>query len=138
MSGRAYGFDSRQPHHVAADVISFAATFFIKVTSHSFCRGSSPNRTRFAGLRFGIGCELESHSIYTAAMFQKERHDVCGVFLFGFRRPEGGSTLRYFKCSGQMNCPCAEVLPGAKRSYGAKAPPARRPGWQFSCRCLSH
>ncbi|WP_294475455.1 hypothetical protein, partial [uncultured Intestinimonas sp.] len=34
------------------------------------------------------------------------------------------------KCSGEMNSPCAEVLPAAKRSYGAKAPPARRPvGW---------
>ena len=29
-----------------------------------------------------------------------------------------------------MNSACAEVLPAAKRSYGAKAPPARRPvGW---------
>lgn len=32
--------------HVAADDISFAATFFAKVTSRSFCRGSSPNRNR--------------------------------------------------------------------------------------------
>ena len=28
--------------------------FFVKVTAHSFCRGSSPNRTRCAGLRFGF------------------------------------------------------------------------------------
>ena len=29
-----------------------------------------------------------------------------------------------------VNSACAEVLPAAKRSYGAKAPPARRPvGW---------
>ena len=28
--------------------------FYQKVTSHSFCRSSSPNRTRFAGLRFGF------------------------------------------------------------------------------------
>lgn len=28
--------------------------FFAKVTSHSFCRSSSPNRTRCAGLRFGF------------------------------------------------------------------------------------
>ena len=27
---------------------------FTKVASHSFCRSSSPNRTRFAGLRFGF------------------------------------------------------------------------------------
>ena len=51
-------------------------------------------------------------------------------FVFGFRRPEGGSTLRRFKCSAEVNSACAEVLPAAKRSYGAKAPPARRPvGW---------
>ena len=45
--------DFNRPFHVAAYVISFAATFFTKVTSHSFCRGSFPNRPRFAGLRFG-------------------------------------------------------------------------------------
>ena len=40
--------------HVAADGISFAATFFAKVTSHSFCRSSFPNRTRYrwASIRF--------------------------------------------------------------------------------------
>ena len=60
--------------------------FFAKVTSHSFCRGSFPNRTHFVGLRFGIGCKSGSLGIYTVAMFQKGRHDVCRVFLFGFRR----------------------------------------------------
>ena len=33
--------------------------------------------------------------------------------------------LGYFKCSGQVNCPCAKVLPAAKRLYGANAPPRR-------------
>ena len=28
---------------------------------------------------------------------------------------------------GEVNSPCAEVLPAANRSYGANAPPARRP-----------
>ena len=59
------------------------------------------------------------------------------TFCFGFRRPKAASTLRRLKCSGQVNCPCAEVLPAAKRSYGADAPPAGRPVCQFSCRCSS-
>lgn len=42
------------------------------------------------------------------------------VFLFG--------CLGNFKCSGEMNSPSAEVLPSAKHSHGALAPPARRPG----------
>ena len=29
-------------------------------------------------------------------------------------------------CSGEINSPCAEVLPAAKRSYGVKAPQPRR------------
>ena len=33
---------------------------------------------------------------------------------------------------GEVNSPCAEVLPAANRSYGANAPPARRP---VGCRC---
>ena len=43
--------------------------FFSKVTSHSFCRSSSPNRTRYAGLRFSLGSKPESRGIYTVAMF---------------------------------------------------------------------
>ena len=35
-----------------------------------------------------------------------------------------------FASSAEVNSACAEVLPAAKHSYGAKAPPARRPvGW---------
>ena len=36
------------------------------------------------------------------------------------------------KCSAEVNSACAEVLPAAKHSYGAKAPPARRPVGQFA------
>ena len=35
--------------HVVVNCISFATTFFQKVTSHSFRRSSSPNATRCAG-----------------------------------------------------------------------------------------
>ena len=54
--------------------------------------------------QFKSGCHLH-----------KNNHTVrCGYFY---------GILRYFKCSGQVNCPCAKVLPAAKRLYGAKAPP---------------
>lgn len=64
-----------------------------------------------------------------------KKKDICeaDVFLFGFRRPKGGSTLRHCTCSAEVNSACAEVLPAAKRSYGANAPPAGRPvGWFYS------
>ena len=60
-----------------------------------------------------------------AACFDKSH------FLLGFA-PVGRSTLRRLKCSGEVNSPCAKVLPVAKRLYGAKAPPARRPVGCFS------
>lgn len=37
-------------HHVVADFISFATTFFAEAIAHSFRRASFPNRTRCAGL----------------------------------------------------------------------------------------
>ena len=40
-----------------------------------------------------------------------------GASFFGY--------LGNLKCSGQVNCPCAKVLPAAKRLYGANAPPRR-------------
>lgn len=43
---------------------------FLKVTSHSFCRSSFPNRTRFAGLRFAFGCKLGNCGFYTVGMLQ--------------------------------------------------------------------
>ena len=49
----AVRLSSAQVHHVVADCISFATTFFQKVISHSFRRSSSPNATRCAGLAFG-------------------------------------------------------------------------------------
>ena len=42
---------------------------FIKVRARSFCCSSSPNRTRFAGLRFGFGRKFGRHSVYTVSMF---------------------------------------------------------------------
>ena len=47
--------------------------FFAKATSHSFCRGSSPSRTRFAGLRFGFVLQLR---VSFFLVFMR----VCGLF----------------------------------------------------------
>ena len=51
--------------------------FFTKVTSHSFCRGSFPNRTRFAGLRFGFGRGAVSYCIFFGVYIPKGLFSVC-------------------------------------------------------------
>ena len=52
---------------------------------------------------------------------QKGRHLLkADVFLFGFRRPQGGSTLRRSECSGQVNCPCAKVFAAGENACTAQ------------------
>ena len=53
---RGRGFKSRHSDHVAADDISFAATFFVKksLLSHAVA-APFPNPNCFAGLGFGAG-----------------------------------------------------------------------------------
>ena len=53
--------------------------------------------------------------------YQKERHAEKRVFLFGFRRLKGGSTLRHLNARGRQSRPCA--IPG--RRPGIYAPLAR-------------
>ena len=60
-----------------------------------------------------------------------KKKDICFQqmsFFFGFRRPKGGSTLRYFKCSAEVNSACAEVLPAAN---ARTAQMRRRPEGRF-------
>ena len=53
--------------------------FFTKVTSHAFCRSSSPNRTRFAGLRFGF--LLQPRVSFLSTHPTPEQSPLCsGVF----------------------------------------------------------
>ncbi len=54
---------------------------------------------------------------------RKTRREVC--LSFWVLAAEGVLHSFDFQCSGEMNSPCAEVLPAAKRSYGANAPPRR-------------
>ena len=49
----ALGFESPCPHHVAADDISFAATFLQKSPLTHFVAASFQIATAYAGLRFG-------------------------------------------------------------------------------------
>ena len=60
--GRKNDFDHLL--HVGASYISLAPTFS-KVRARSLRCSSFPNRTRFAGLRFGFGRNLERKSILT-------------------------------------------------------------------------
>lgn len=76
--------------------------FFTKVTSHSFCRGSFPNRNRCAGLAVG--------------------RPPCGRCFYDDSGNLNGS--------GEMDSALAKASPVAKRSCGADAPP-RRAGAPF-------
>ena len=53
------------------------------------------------------------------------------AFCFGFRPPEGGLHPSALECSGRRSRPSAEVLPAAKRSYAAPAPPALQAGLEI-------
>lgn len=59
---------------------------------------------------------LNFSKFYNYTPTKGKRHDPRRAFSLW---PEDGT------CSGEMNSPCAEVLPAAKRSYGANAPPRR-------------
>ncbi len=80
---------------------------------------NSPLRSEFTphSRRGPEGPLCGSSSIYTLRTRHKSNHTVrCGYFY---------GILEELTCSGEMNSPCAEVLPGAKRLYGANAPPHR-------------
>ena len=68
-------------------------------TKHSYGANAPPRR---AGPR-----SCPASIVYGQA---KKKDTLQRVFLFGFRRPEAASTLRYFKCPGKMNCPCAKIF----------------------------
>lgn len=69
--GEGRGIYSVAMFHIAADVLSFAATFCKSRLSLILSRLLSQS-TRCAGLRFSFGHKPESRSIYRAAMFRAE------------------------------------------------------------------
>lgn len=91
-----YSMTRRRGRHIVR------GDFFTKVTSHSFCRGSFPNRNRCAGLAVG--------------------RPPCGRCFYDDSGNLNGS--------GEMDSALAKASPVAKRSCGADAPP-RRAGAPF-------
>ena len=122
-------FEPRCPLRAAADVISFAAAFLQKPPLIHFV--AAPYQTATASLGCGLvyrpagGILHDREDIDFDRLVQKEGHLLkADVLLFGFPRPLTAGTLRYFNARGRQSRPSAKVLPPAKRSYGAEAPPA--------------
>ena len=84
----------------AAEAVRGQRLFYQKVTSHAFCRSSFPNRTRFAGLRFGFLFETQNVYYPAPTFFQKSEraHDAAPPFrkrsrsrrLFACKRAHDG------------------------------------------------
>ena len=116
------GFESPLGHHVGAKSALLRRFFMLTHKKASSARSLAPPfqiATASLGFDLGLGANLEAVASIRLRQFIKIVTPSCVVI---FMDTEGD-----FACSGQMNCPCAEGLPAAKRSYGAKAPPARRP-----------
>ena len=79
------GFESHPLRHVGASCISLAPTFS-KVRARSLRRSSFPNRTRFAGLRFGFGRDLERRSILPTYC-TPEQSPLCSGDFFSRQPP---------------------------------------------------
>ena len=63
------------------------------------------------GFDLVLGANLWVAASITAALLKAKKTSAkADVFLFGFRRPKGGSTLRHCTCSAEVNSACAKVL----------------------------
>ena len=99
---RAFGMKSNNEFHLSSKladpaivVASFAslATAFLcfasKAISRSLCGSSSPNRTRFAGLRFGFPCPQNWLTLPSlSANFEDIASNAVSSRLSGHKRPE--------------------------------------------------
>ena len=123
------GFESLQVHHVGASFLSLAPTFFTRVRAR-LCRCASfPNRTRSAGLRFGVGCRPENCGIYSV---------LIGIYAEGIRRAVK-KTFRWHVFRPRENPSFSGCSPEdcrretkkrrsgtiVQRSYGRDEPPRR-------------
>ena len=85
---------------LAASFISLAPTFFIlfqKVRARS-CRCSSfPNRTRFAGLRFGLAGTWERFGLLRM-FWLPQAQSACGIFMLGGRESAQYGELEQMFC----------------------------------------
>ena len=122
----------RRGLRIVRDDVSFS-----KQTSSLIHSVAPPLQTATASLGCGLGTALRVAFSYQILhlfyLHRRESKDMTygHVLLFGFRRPEGGSTLRYFNARGRQSRPCA--IPG--RRPGIYAPLGARPrravGWYF-------
>ena len=92
---------------------------------------SSPNRIRFAGLRFGFW-----HRPATAVSFlstqDKKKDTLLACLSFWVPPPRGRLYPSVFECSGSAKPPLRRGFACGKTLAQRKAPPARRPvGWSF-------
>ena len=102
--------------------------FFTKVTSHSFCRGSFPNRTRYRWAPVWVrrcAAVLSYRKKISILTVSSKKEDMAfgHVFLFGFRPPKAASTLRYLNAQGGEAAPPPRFLPSAKTLVRRNAPP---------------
>ena len=72
---------------------------------------------------------MHHDEVLSSLMSRPKKKDA---LKFGVSAAKGRLHPSIFQCSAEVNSACAEVLPAAKRSYGALAPPARRPVVWFS------
>ena len=90
--------------------------FFTKVIARSFRRSSSPNRTRFAGLRFGLppcgrSCFWISAS-FSSTHAKTKGHPFGCPFVLGSAAQRAASPLG-FQCSGSAKPPLRNSRPAA-------------------------
>ena len=70
-------------HHVVADCMSFATTFFQEITSYSFHRSSSPNAICGARIwRLGADLEVAASVLFTIDKNRQSSKKDCRFFLF--------------------------------------------------------
>jgi len=95
------------------------------------CGKTLVRRTRAAGQKAG-GQDLRwsvQNLKYPDLPKRKTRLTSC--LSFWVPAAEGGLLPSGLKCSGRQSRPSAEVLPAAKRSYAAPAPPALQAGLEI-------
>ena len=91
---------ARRKRHIACDELFH---FITKLIARSFCCSSLPNRTRFAGLRFGAAasrrfCLIAKISILTGQATSEQSPLCSDVFLCTVRKHPPAPLLLLFNC----------------------------------------
>ena len=106
--------------------ISSASRVLPTAKPSNVAKAPRPRRAVGQNLR----CSVQNLKYLDCSDLPQKRTRLTSCPFLWVTPPAGRLHPSGFQCSGQQSRPCAEVLPVAKRSYGAPAPPARRPvGW---------